>query len=277
MRLFVSHRTEYRFSEPQQRIVQLARVTPASYVGQNIVDWQIDVDCDARLRAGRDGYGNDTTMIYVDGPVDRLTLWVSGEVLTEDKAGMVFGAPEPLPAMVFLRQTALTKPDDAIVALAEEMRGAGRNTLDRMHQLSTALNERLEFDKVHTSVQRDAATALGLGHGVCQDFAHIFVAAARAMDVPARYVSGHLYQADADATSQQASHAWVEACIEDLGWVGFDPANGLCPDDSYIRVAIGLDYREAAPLSGARIGGGVETLAVGVSVAQSQMQLQRQQ
>jgi transglutaminase-like putative cysteine protease len=277
MRLFVSHRTEYRFSESQQRIVQLARVTPASYAGQSIVDWQIDVDCDARLRPGRDGYGNETTMIYVNGPIDRLVLSVTGEVLTEDKAGMVFGAPEPLPPMVFLRETALTKPDDAILAFAEEMRAAGRNTLDRMHQLSTALNERLEFDKIHTNVQRDAATAFGLGHGVCQDFAHIFVAAARAIDVPARYVSGHLYQPETAAGSQEASHAWVEACIEDLGWVGFDPANALCPDDSYIRVAIGLDYREAAPLSGARIGGGVETLAVGVSVAQSQMQLQRQQ
>jgi transglutaminase-like putative cysteine protease len=275
MRLYVSHRTEYRFSQPQRRVVQLARVTPASFAGQNIVDWQIDVDCDTRLRSSRDGYGNEITMLYVDGPIDRLTLSVSGEVLTDDRAGMVSGAPEPLPSMVFLRDTVLTKASPAIAALAREAHDAESGALARLHQLNMLIHDRLAFDSSRMDVERDAGTAFDLGHGVCQDFAHIFVAAARSIDIPARYVSGHLYRSDG-ATFQEASHAWVEACIEDLGWVGFDPTNGICPDDSYIRVAIGLDYREAAPLSGARVGGGVETLDVGVSVARSQALLQPQ-
>ncbi|MFW2829706.1 transglutaminase family protein [Sphingomonas sp. ID0503] len=275
MRLFVNHRTEYRFTEAQRRIVQLLRVTPANFDGQNIIDWQIDVDCDARIRAGRDGYGNETAMLYIDGPVDRLTVTVSGEALTEDKAGLVAGAPEPLPAMVFLRTTPLTRASGAIGALAREASGAEKGILARAHRLNQLIFERLSFDNTRMDVERSAEDAFALGHGVCQDFAHIFVAAARAMNVPARYVSGHLYRHDG-AQFQEASHAWAEAYVEDLGWIGFDAANGICPDDSYIRVAIGLDYREAAPLSGARIGGGVETLDVGVNVAQTQTALQSQ-
>src|SRR5690606_7907750 len=94
MRLYVHHRTEYRFSEPQARLVQLLRLTPGSHIGQNVVDWRIDVDCNARLRGGRDGYGNETTMLYVDGLIESISIAVDGSVLTEDKAGMVRGAAE---------------------------------------------------------------------------------------------------------------------------------------------------------------------------------------
>ncbi|MDB5684942.1 MAG: transglutaminase, partial [Sphingomonas bacterium] len=102
MRLFIEHRTDYRFSEPQARLIQLLRMTPASHAGQNVVDWRIDVDCDARLKPGRDGFGNETQMLYINGPIDRICLTVTGEVVTEDRAGMIAGTAEPLPPEVFL-------------------------------------------------------------------------------------------------------------------------------------------------------------------------------
>jgi transglutaminase-like putative cysteine protease len=100
---------------------------------------------------------------------------------------------------------------------------------------------------------------------VCQDLAHIFIASARAMGLPARYVSGHLARSDGQI-DQEAAHAWCEAYVEDLGWVGFDPANGVCPTEAYVRVAIGLDYLGAAPVRGSRYGGDGERLDVRLRV-----------
>ncbi|RYG95544.1 MAG: transglutaminase family protein, partial [Alphaproteobacteria bacterium] len=87
MRLLIQHQTEYRFTEPQARVVQMLRMTPGSHIGQNIVDWRIDVDCDARLKHSTDGFGNIISMLYLAGPVERIGLRVTGEVLTEDRAG----------------------------------------------------------------------------------------------------------------------------------------------------------------------------------------------
>ena len=104
------------------------------------------------------------------------------------------------------------------------------------------------------------------GRGVCQDHAHIFIACARHLDYPARYVSGYLMMDD--TTDQTAMHAWAEAYIEGLGWVGFDVSNGISPDARYVRVATGLDYSDASPITGMRIGGLSETLGVQIKVVQ---------
>jgi transglutaminase-like putative cysteine protease len=268
MRLTVDYRTTYSFGQPQRRVIQLLRVTPSSFEGQAVVDWRIDVDRDARLKNRTDGYGNDYTMLYVDGPVDGITLTVRGEVLTEDRAGIVHGAPEPLPPGLFLRSTPQTQADAAIIAFAQEVAGSEGDPLGRLHALMAALNDRIAFDTILTDPTRGAAAAFAEGRGVCQDHAHIFCAAARLLGYPARYVSGHLLRDDG-ATIQPAGHAWAEAWVEDYGWIGFDATNNICPTDAYIRVAVGLDYHEAAPISGARIGGGGEAMRVEVAVAQA--------
>ncbi|USI72035.1 transglutaminase family protein [Sphingomonas morindae] len=273
MRLLIEHRTAYRFSQPQRRLIQLLRLTPASFVGQAVVAWRLDVDRDARLRAGRDGYGNETTMLYVDGPLEAITLTVTGEVLTEDRAGMVEGTNEPLPPGLFLRATPQTQADAAIADFAATLAAAEPRPLGRLHALCAAVQARIAFDPGDGNPHRDAATAFADGHGVCQDHAHIFIAAARLMGHPARYVSGHLWRSDG-ALVQPAAHAWAEAWLDEFGWVGFDPANGHCPTDAYVRVAAALDYRDAAPISGARIGGGDEALHVDVAVAQAEDQRQ---
>ena len=273
MHLLIDYRTDYRFTSPQMRVIQLLRVTPASHAGQIIVDWTIDVECDARLRTHEDGYGNKATMLYVAGPVDHVTVAVQGEVFTDDTAGVIRDAPEPLPPDLFLRPTTLSLPSPDIASLARELGRIEADPLARAHLLNREINRRLSFDPGKTQVDTDAASAFAAGHGVCQDFAHIFCAAARLWGVPARYVSGHLFRRDG-AERQPAGHAWAEAWIEGLGWIGFDPANGICADDAYIRVACGLDYAAAAPLSGARTGGGAESLDVEVRVRQSQGQQQ---
>jgi transglutaminase-like putative cysteine protease len=274
MRLFIEHRTDYRFSEPQARLVQMLRLTPSSYEGQNVVDWRIDVDCDARLKPARDGFGNEVTMLYVDGPIEHISLTVTGEVLTDDRAGIVAGAPEPLPPLVFMQTTRLTRSSPAIAAFASDIAAKGGTRLDQAHRLNEALHRRLRFDPALPAPDRDAATIFEEGHGIGQDFAHVFIATAREIGFPARYVSGHLYEAGDGQPHRRATHGWAEAYVEGFGWIGFDPVHEICPHDAYVRVAIGLDYHDAAPISGARTGGGQELLEVGVRVGLSQAQTQ---
>jgi transglutaminase-like putative cysteine protease len=114
-----------------------------------------------------------------------------------------------------------------------------------------------------------AEQALEQGAGVCQDHAHVFISASRAMGVPARYVVGYLLSADETVT---ATHAWAEAHASDLGWVGFDPANRLCPTDRYVRLGAGFDAHDASPIRGHFVGQCTEALAADVRVTQFQVQ-----
>jgi transglutaminase-like putative cysteine protease len=273
MHLFIDHRTQYLFSEPQRRVIQLLRVTPSSFDGQHVIDWQINAECDVRLLPGRDGFGNETAMLYCDGSLTGLALSIRGEVLTENRHGVVLGAPDPLPPDVFLQQSALTRPTPEIIEFVETIVAKEQDHIARLHLLMDTLNEVIRFDPDQSHVHRGAGEAFTERSGVCQDHAHIFITAARIIGVPARYVSGHLYRREGPV-EQPAAHAWAEAWIDGLGWVGFDAANAMSPDDAYIRVAIGLDYQDAAPLSGSRAGGGTESLFVGVTVSQAQTQSQ---
>jgi len=261
MRVRVDYRTRYTYAQPAHGIVQLLRLTPADTHSQHADEWRIDIDIDGALKPFTDAFGNRAHMFYAGGAADAMTLHVTGEVQMEDAAGIVRGAPEPLPPTVFLRATERTAADPTIAALARET--AGSDAVAALHRLMGLIHARIAFVPGATDSATPAAQVLRLGQGVCQDHAHLFIAAARAMGVPARYVSGHLVRADG-AVDQPAGHAWAEAWVADLGWVAFDPANGIGTTDHYIRVAVGLDYLDAAPVRGARRGGGTETMDVHV-------------
>jgi transglutaminase-like putative cysteine protease len=264
MRLVIDHHTAYRFTEPQARVVQLLRMTPSDHDTQSVVDWRIDIDCDARLKTGRDGFGNITRMLYVDGPVEAIDITVHGEVITEDSAGILRGTVEPLPPLLFARTTTLTVPGTGLPAFAREAAGDG-DRLDALHRLNRAIHARFRRVAGRPDMTRTAADTFDAGAGVARDIAHLFIAAARSLDMPARFVSGHCLSANPGQPLQTA-HSWAEAHVEGLGWVAFDPCWGRCPDKSYVRVAVGLDARYATPISGARRGGGEEDLDVDVRV-----------
>jgi transglutaminase-like putative cysteine protease len=275
MRLSIHYSSKYSYAAPVRRVIQLLKVTPSPFIGQEVLDWRIDVDQDARLREGRDGYGNVTHMLYVDHEVRSLDISVAGRVLTTDQAGVVQGLSYDLPPEVFMRPTSLTTVGPAVGALADRFAADRSTQIERLHGLAGRLNENIRFDTEATAVETTAEQAAREGHGVCQDFTHIFIAAARAAGTPARYVSGHLFRRDG-LIVQEAGHAWAEAWVPDLGWVAFDPLNGISTDDTYVRVACGLDYRDAAPISGARSGGGEEELTVQVRVSETEVQAQAQ-
>lgn len=271
MRIRIRHATTYAYDEPAHGVIQALRVTPAPYDGLEVLNWRVDVDVDGLLRASRDVFGNPLHLFYAEAPLMALTIRVTGEAEVRETAGVVHGAPEPLAPPMFLRPTPLTTADRAIADWAAGL-GDG-DPLTRLHRLMAELNRHMRFDAAATGVETPAAQAFADGHGVCQDYAHIFLAAARSLGLPARYVSGHLCRNE--APDQEAAHAWVEAYVPDLGWTGFDPANGVCPDQGYLRVAVGLDYLDAAPVRGARRGGGQERLSVAVTARDGLRQRQQ--
>jgi transglutaminase-like putative cysteine protease len=266
MRLTIDHRTRYRFSTPQARVVQLARMTPLDHGGQTVINWRIDVDHDTRLREGRDGYGNWTTMFYVDGPLDALEIRVQGVVLTSAEKGMVRNAIETLPPLFFLRETPLTQNSAAIQQFVEQVCGGLNGSANKAQLLNTALFERLKLQSERTPKSRTPDQTLTQGWGNVRDSAQLLVASARAAGLPARFVSGHCLDGP-HVSGHKSAHCWAEVHTGEQGWIGLDPALGRFPDENYVRVAIGLDARDATPLSGTRTGGGIEELDVEVQVS----------
>ena len=274
MRIRISHATSYAYDTPPTGVTQLLRLTPRDHDGQHVVSWRIDLSEDCLLHQHEDAFGNITHSFTAEGPFNKLTVEVAGEVDTQDTDGLVSGAVERFPPQLYLRETSLTQTDAAIIDFAQATRAATNgDTLILLHALLTALNREIAFDTDPTHAATTAAEAFSLRRGVCQDITHIFVAAARALGVPARYVGGHFHRADG-VTAQDAGHAWAEAYVENLGWIGFDPTNGICITDAHVRVAVGLDYLGAAPVRGTRFGGGGETLTVAVRVDQARQQAQ---
>jgi transglutaminase-like putative cysteine protease len=271
MRIRVRHETNYRYSAPAKSVIQKLLLTPRNHCGQHLLDWRIDMDRDVRLRSAEDAFGNIMHSCSVEGPVDRLTTAIEGEVETFDTAGVVDGAVERFPPVLYLRDTPLTVANADLSDFAFETMAHGHTRLDKLHILVDRLYAELAFDTDVTHAATTAVEAFTQKQGVCQDFAHIFIACARAADIPARYVSGYFLRSDG-CDEQVAGHAWAEAYVEDLGWVGFDPAHGVSPNENYIRVAIALDYLGAAPIRGTHTGGLNEELKVNVHVAQAQSQ-----
>ncbi len=264
MRLAIEHHTIYRFTKPQARLVQMLRLTPSDTVDQTVLSWRIDVDCDVRLRDSLDGFGNKVTMLYADGPLEAIEITVAGHVLTTESSGVVRGSLEPLPSDVFRRATMRTESSAALTALAGEALAACSGSLDCLHRWNKALATRFPGVSDQPDTGLSAAQAFSADDPSSRDLAHIFIAGARAIDVPARYVSGYR-QGDSESC---APHGWAEAWVERLGWVGFDPSAGRSPDEHYVRVAVGLDAPGAATIAGSRLGQGKEELEVDLHVDQ---------
>ena len=274
MRIRISHTTSYRYEEPTSGVIQTLRKTPRNHDGQYVVYWRIDLSENCRLDRLEDAFGNIMHVFTADGPLTELHLTVDGEVETRDTAGVVAGAVERFGPSLYLRETSLTRIDTAIADLARAAsEQAGGDTLQAMHGLARRLHADMAYDTDPTGTTTTAAQAFALKRGVCQDLSHIFIAGARSLGIPARYVGGHFHRNDG-VTDQQAGPAWAEAFVPDLGWVAFDPTNGISATEAHVRVAVGLDYLGAAPVRGSRHGGGKESMEVAVQVAQSARQTQ---
>ncbi len=266
MRLIIEHDTYYHYETAATQLIQAVRMTPAFHTGQKIISWAVSGNDHQSLSGYRDGFGNWVQFHKPKLGARDVCLKVTGEIETTATNSVITGASELLPLEFYRNSSSYTLPDDAIEDLALTSRAD--DTLATLHHLMQQIRAAVDYRVDTTSVENTAAQALAQGSGVCQDHAHVMISAARVLDIPARYVSGYLW-----IEAQQnhaASHAWMEAHVAGLGWVGFDPANAICPNEGYVRVAVGRDYADAAPVRGVRTGGGTESLDVRVSVRAAQ-------
>jgi transglutaminase-like putative cysteine protease len=180
-----------------------------------------------------------------------------------------YGDTPTLPPPFWLRNTGMARHDESFDPLIADLGSGAADSTQRvmvLHELMKRVAERIEYRTGVSTVETTAAEALARGAGVAQDTTHVFIAATRRLGVPARYVSGYLRNDDRELRVGATSHSWAEAWVPGLDWVGFDPANAMSPRGDSLRVAVGLDYRDAAPVSGRRIGTGDAKMTVEASV-----------
>ena len=267
MRLRVEHTTSYQYDAPVSYALQQLKLMPKDRPGQQrVIDWTIDVEGGEQQLHYTDHHGNGVDLIGVAGGARELVIRCHGEVELETWDGVIGPHRGAMPLWTFLRPTALTRAGRQVRALAAQLGRDHASEIERAHALSALIIDRLAYRIGMTDAETTAEQALGGDGGVCQDHAHIFIAAMRHLGHPARYVSGYLMMND--RTHQDATQAWAVAHFEHIGWIGFDVSNGHSPDQRYIRVATGLDYRDAAPVRGMRYGAAQENLVVQLQVQQ---------
>ncbi|WP_374524916.1 transglutaminase domain-containing protein [Sphingopyxis sp.] len=267
MRLRVEHTTHYQFDGHVAYALQQLRLTPKERPGQQLIHgWTVDIEGGARQLHYTDHHGNGVDLVSVDSGASELVIHCTGEVKLVTWDGVIGAHRGAMPLWTFLRPTPLTRAGRGVRALAAGLGRDFANDIERAHALSALILDRLPYRIGVTDAETTGEQALGGEGGVCQDHAHIFIAAMRHLGHPARYVSGYLMMND--RTHQDATHAWAEAYFDHIGWIGFDVSNGHSPDQRYIRVATGLDYRDAAPVRGMRYGAAQENLVVQLQVQQ---------
>lgn len=266
MRLGIRHETHYEYSSALRYALQHLCLTPVSGPHQRVLDWSVTAP--GRLYPQRDGHGNQVhswslqreagaRRVYRGSVVARGTIQTLGVAWVDD------ADPVPHPAL-YLRATELTAADAALVELGRTHLAAGVDEA-ALRRLAAAVRERVRYRSGVTDVATTASQALALGAGVCQDQAHVLVAASRAAGVPARYVSGYFHSPQA---KELASHAWAEVCVDPAQrrWLSLDVTHDALMDERHVRLAAGPDYASCAPIRGVREGGGDETLRVFMQV-----------
>jgi len=266
MLLKINHETRYNYDNPVQYGLQQLRLRPKERPGQRIVDWNIEIEGGSLELSFEDQHCNHVDLINIERGRNEIVIRCTGEVENTDGSGVIGSHAGFASLWYFKRATALTKPEVETAKLIASLDQDYDNDIARLHALSALVTDKVAYETGKTDAETTAEQALTVGGGVCQDHAHIFCTAARSLGFPARYVSGYLMMSD--RVDQDATHAWAEAYIEHIGWVGFDISNGYSPDERYVRVATGLDYRDASPISGLRYGAGDEDMIVSLQVQQ---------
>ena len=279
MKLIVRHQTVYRYAACAGRVAMRLKLMPVDTPAQQVLDWQVSINDEPLAGFRPNSYGEMEAIWIRHDRLDHAGIVAEGLVETRESHGVVGHLNSKVDPRYFLRDTRLTRASDAIAAMARGL-PAGEGPLATLHALSAAVSDAVQYRAGVTTSDTCAADAFALGAGVCQDHAQVFIAAARSLGMPARYVSGYLLAGDEEALHE--THGWAEAWLPDLGWIGFDPSNRVCVTERYLRVASGLDADEAAPIRGSVTVAGDIWIDADVRIAQAEdgveeRQLQRQQ
>jgi transglutaminase-like putative cysteine protease len=264
MNLEIVHSTRYKYSGPIAETVMEVRLRPMDGNGQRCLKFDLDVSSGIKPRTYRDGYGNHVHYFNIVRPHTRLIVTSRSIVETglepDEEAG------EEL-VQDFLRFRSPVKDVAGVRELAARHPIADHHSASdvehALDELTLTISREFTYDRSVTDVYSGVDEVLELRAGVCQDFAHLFIAAARAMAVPARYVSGYIHSPDGGGSSS-ASHAWAEGWVPLKGWVGFDATHPVRTSENHVRLAVGRDYTDAAPTRGIYVGSATGSMNVGV-------------
>jgi transglutaminase-like putative cysteine protease len=269
LQLHIRHETRYRYERPVKYSVQSLHLTPRRDLSQRALSWSITAP--GRRVEQVDPYGNISHLLTIEEPHREIQIVVHGVVETADTEGRQDDGP--LSPLAYLAPTTLTAPNDELRAFAQQALAEISDPRLRAERLSEAVCDAVKYKSGTSDVRDSAAVAFKSGEGVCQDHAHVYLASARSIGIPARYVSGYLYTGD---TSDAASHAWVDVWLgAEIGWQSIDVTHKRPAVRNYCRLAVGRDYLDAAPVRGVRQGGGGEKMEANVLVAESAQQQQQ--
>lgn len=277
----IQHETKFRYANPISETIMEVRLHPRTEWTQHCLSFQLDVCPRARVFQYRDHLGN--TIHHFNIPALHEDISITASSLVEvapfsnwpDKLNSE--AWDEIDAMVarddyweMLMPSHYAKPSPLLVELAAKLHVVRRDDpMTVLRQIKNGIHETFEYTPKSTRVDSPIDDALREGKGVCQDFAHIMITLVRQLRIPCRYVSGYVAAKDFDeerAMAGEASHAWVEALLPHLGWVGFDPTNGRRVSDRHVRCAVGRDYLDVPPTKGLFRGASPEQMSVHVSV-----------
>jgi transglutaminase-like putative cysteine protease len=265
MFLRVEHTTEFTYDGPIAEAYTELRLRPLEGGGQHCSSFRLATEpFGLRVREYRDHFGNDVHHFDVLESHDRLSITAVSTVMTP--AAFIGGrdAPTPLELHDYLSPTGYV-PFSASVGDFAARHAASTSAPARARELMDAVHAELTYEPGATDVQTRADEVLALGRGVCQDFAHVLLAACRSVGIPARYVSGYLYDPGLEGDNA-ASHAWIDVWDKAAGWSALDPTHAREQTEAYVRVAVGKDYADVPPTRGVYTGSASETLSVRVGL-----------
>lgn len=264
MKLEIIHSTRYRYTGPIAETVMEVRLRPLEGAGQRCLDFRLELSHGIEARQYADGYGNQVHYFNLVRPHSNLNVTSRSVVETGLKHDGEIG--EEL-VHDFLRFRTPVKDVEGVRELARRHAFSDHASSDEVEAaldaLTLTISRELTYDKTVTTVYSAVDEVIALRAGVCQDFAHLFVAVARAMGVPARYVSGYIHD-PGEKGHKVASHAWAEAWVPARGWIGFDATHPVRTTEHHVRLAVGRDYTDAAPTRGVYVGSATGTMSISV-------------
>jgi len=296
MILEVSHRTSYAYTEPVLQSQHLVHLAPRQGkcrqgVPQTLLRHSLLVEPAPSDNASRtDYFGNETSILTIEGRHTELVIHARSTVEIEAAPSPDAGRSHPWERVGMTARTADGECDIAVLQFASASRhtrplreaidyalpsfGAGRPILEAAFDLTRRIHADFTFDPTATDLATPVSQVFRARRGVCQDFAHLALTCLRGLSLPARYVSGYLLTLPPPGMEKlkgaDASHAWISVWAGDLGWLDFDPTNGLMPAGEHVTLAYGRDYDDVSPISGVLLGGGDQQMRVAVDVTRNE-------
>jgi transglutaminase-like putative cysteine protease len=260
MRLKIEHITTFSYDQLISEAYTEMRLKPLDADGQRCLSFSLVTEPQDAVLNYTDHFGNAVHHFDVIQPHQKMVVAATSDVLTPDMFSTDSSSLSPLDEFNYLSPTAYAPHTAELNGFSVSLRS--EDPLETALAIMRALHATIIYEKGATDVKTTADKALALGRGVCQDFSHIMLAACRTQMLPARYVSGYLYNNGHTA----ASHAWVDVLIPGRGWISLDPTHNREQTGQYVRVAVGRDYADVPPTRGIFKGNAKEKMDVNVSV-----------